>query len=316
MEKQNYYRTQQTLARPITLSGHGLHTGLHSSVTIFPAKPGHGIVFVHSSKRFGIPATRQYVDHNASTLSTVLSCRSGQFQTVEHVLSALAGMGITNAVIEVSSTEIPILDGSSKPYVAEILKAGILPQPGKVPVFEVSKQVQYRDGDRFFMASPYNGFHVDYSVHFGEPFRQRQSFLVTPHTYRTELASAKTFCLASDLEKIRNQGLAKGGTRENALILGESGTLNPEVQTFPDELVRHKILDFIGDMSLAGGLIAGAFVVERGGHRFHLECLEAMISENILKKVVPEKPPMKFGSQQDDPLNQWRPGYQIVEFGA
>lgn len=288
MEKQ-LYPSQKTIARKITLSGTGLHTGLTSSVSILPARPGSGIIFYNSFQNFFIPATRRFVDKKASVLSTVLSCRSGQIQTVEHVLSALAGMGITNAMIEVSSQEIPILDGSSKPYVLEILKAGIVSQPEPSPLFEVTKSVQYRDGEKLFKALPYKGFKVDYSVDFGGKFRQRQELVVTPKTYMTELSSAKTFCLASDLEKIREKGLAKGGTRDNALIVGETRILNPEVQSFHDELVRHKILDFIGDMSLVGGTIAGSFVVNKGGHRFHLECLEALVSENVLKRVVPEK---------------------------
>lgn len=292
MEKQNYYRTQQTLARPITLSGHGLHTGLHSSVTIFPAKPGHGIIFWRSDIDVRIPASHRYVDLSGSTLSTVLANSRGSVRTVEHIVSALRGMGVDNATIEVSGPEVPIMDGSSWPFVEGILKAGIKSQDIGLPLFHVARPVEYKSGDKTFMATPCSSFKVDYFVDFGESFRQPYSMVVTPRSYQTEVSRAKTFCSASDLEKIQEAGLAKGGTRENALIVGPDRIMNPESQSYPDELVRHKILDFIGDMGLTEGRILGSFTVSKGGHRFHIECLKEMIKDRVLEL---REEPKKYG---------------------
>lgn len=292
MEKPNHYIVQRTLARPVTLSGHGLHTGIPSSVTICPAPSDHGIVFSRSDIGVTIKADHQHVDLSGSTLSTVLTNKNGSVRTVEHVLSALIGMEINNAIIEVLGEEIPIMDGSSSPFVNAILNVGLKEQTLKTPVFFVTRPVEYKSGDKTFMAVPGSSFKIDYFVDFGNSFRQQYSMVVSPHSYRMEVARAKTFCSAADLEKIRSAGLAKGGTRKNALIVGPDRILNPESQSYPDELVRHKILDFIGDMGLAEGRILGSFTVSKGGHRFHIECLKEMIKDRVLEL---REEPKKYG---------------------
>jgi UDP-3-O-[3-hydroxymyristoyl] N-acetylglucosamine deacetylase len=269
---------QKTLRSSIALSGVGLHTGRPIHLRILPAAADTGIVFrrVDLSPVVDIPARSQYVAD--TTLATVLAKAGAEISTVEHCLAALAGLGVDNAVVEVNGPELPILDGSAAPYVEAILEAGLRRLRAPRKAIRVEKPLRVEKGDKFSILRPADGFKVTYSIDFGGGFPGSQHFYVdvTAGTFAAEIGSARTFGFLHEVEALRAMGKARGGSLENAVVLDCDRVLNPEGLRMPDEFVRHKILDAIGDMALAGMPILGHLIVHKGGHALHdalIKCL-------------------------------------------
>ncbi len=274
---------QTTLASEIVLTGTGVHTGAPVSITLSPTEAGTGIRFIlpnGDNDSIEIPASYQAI--SSVTLCTVLSDGNGAaVATVEHLLAALRGLCVDNVLIEIDSGEVPIMDGSSKPFVDAIDEAGIqeLDEPRRF--IKVLKPVRVEDGKAFGELSPHNGFRLDVEVEFDTALigHQKIELDVNPGSFREELSRARTFGFMKDVEGLWAAGLALGASLENTVAVGEHRIINQEGLRFADEFVRHKALDAIGDLALAGAPILAAYRSRRGGHRLNSLVLKALFAD-------------------------------------
>jgi UDP-3-O-[3-hydroxymyristoyl] N-acetylglucosamine deacetylase len=260
---------QRTLRRTVHCAGIGLHSGRKVTVSLKPAPADFGIRFERADLGgIQIPA---HVSHLGSrqTLQTGLVSDQASVETVEHLLAALRSLGIDNVSVELNHPEVPIMDGSSAPWVYLVHDAGIRELSAPRRTLKVIRPVQVQHGDKRIALYPADGFRVSYTISFDHPLLryQQKTLELTEQVFVDEIAPARTFGFLKEVEMLRQRGLALGGSLENAVVLGETGVLNP--LRFEDEFVRHKILDVIGDMALVGHPIAGHLVVHRGGHALH-----------------------------------------------
>ncbi len=259
---------RRTLRRPVGCTGIGLHSGRTVRLDLKPAPPESGIRFRRTDVDVEIPASFENlarVDH-ATTLS-----RDGiSVGTVEHLLSALFGLGVDDAFIEVDGPEIPVLDGSASPFVILLHEVGLRPQGVARTYLKVLEPVEVVQGGKRARFVPCERLEIRYSIGFDHPLIRHQSLelRVTPQTYVEEIAPARTFGFMREVEALRKSGLALGGSLENAIVIGETGVLNNRLR-FEDEFVRHKILDAIGDLALLGRPVLGRFEAEKAGHALH-----------------------------------------------
>jgi UDP-3-O-[3-hydroxymyristoyl] N-acetylglucosamine deacetylase len=276
---------QTTLRKRTSIAGTGVHSGLPVTLTMSPGDADSGVVFVRCGVN-GAPgrelrATARSV--TATELATVLGDESGVFvSTVEHVMAALCGLGVDNCIVEIDGPEAPIMDGSAGPYVTAIDQAGIVTLPAPRRYFKVLKPVRVTKGDAFGEFRPYDrGFRVDVEIDFDHPLIGRQSLAVEvePTTFRREVARARTFGFMRDVSKLWSAGYALGASLENTLVVADNRILNPLGLRFPDEFVRHKVLDAIGDLALAGAPILGAYRSVRGGHKLNHAVLAALLAD-------------------------------------
>ena len=258
---------QQTLAKPASFSGIGLHSGNKVSMTLLPAPPNSGVIFrrVDLDSRAEIPAQ---VGNVAETdRSTTLSKGNAKVQTVEHVLAALYGFGVTNAVVEIDSSEPPVADGSARQFCKMIRDAGIEPQAERVEPVQVTEPIEYTHNGTVISAFPYDGFKITCtSSDKGGRFTQFFSVELTPETWESEIAQARTFCFYEEIEYLIKNGLISGGSLENAIVIRDDAVLTAEPMRYREEFVRHKILDIIGDLSLVGAPLRGHIVAVKPGH--------------------------------------------------
>jgi UDP-3-O-[3-hydroxymyristoyl] N-acetylglucosamine deacetylase len=270
-------RHAQTLAQPVTLSGHGLHGNLPCTVVLRPAEHASGIVFRHLPSGVEIPARAEFVGD--CSLATTLTRDGLRLQTVEHLLSALMGLDIDHLTVELTGAELPILDGSAGPWVRAIQEAGIRPMAGWAKAMRILRPVEVHNGDKWMRVSPYPGLRVAYTIDFDHPAigRQSRELTLTPEKYVQELGRARTFCLDRDIEYMRSKGLAKGGSLDNAVVFGAEGPLNDSLR-FEDEAVRHKILDLLGDLKLLGAPLQGFVEAHRAGHALHVDLARAILA--------------------------------------
>ncbi len=274
---------QTTLASEIALSGIGVHTGAPVSIHLSPADINTGICFILPDGDDGeieLPASSDAISN--VTLCTVLSDGNGaSVATVEHLLAAVHGLGVDNIRIEIDSGEVPIMDGSSVQFVNALDEAGIREQEAPRRFIKVLKPVRIEDGRAWAEISPHDGFRIDVGIEFDTPLigNQRIRLDVTPDTFRDELARARTFGFMKDVERLWATGLALGASLENTVAIGEDRVINPEGLRFADEFVRHKALDAVGDLALAGAPILGAYRSQRGGHRLNSMTLKALLAD-------------------------------------
>jgi UDP-3-O-[3-hydroxymyristoyl] N-acetylglucosamine deacetylase len=287
---------QTTLRKRTSVCGIGVHSGVPISLTMSPAEADCGVVFVRSGRN-GQPERELRATAGSVTstdLATVLGDESGTLvSTVEHVMAALCGLGVDNCIVEIDGPEAPIMDGSAAPYVAAIDRVGIVSLPAPRRYFKVLQPVRVEKGNSFGEFRPYErGFRVDVEIDFDHPLIGRQSLAVDvePDTFRREVARARTFGFIRDVSKLWSAGFALGASLENTLVVAESRILNPEGLRFPDEFVRHKVLDAIGDLALAGAPILGAYRSVRGGHRLNLAVLGALLADPTAWTVVEDRP--------------------------
>jgi UDP-3-O-[3-hydroxymyristoyl] N-acetylglucosamine deacetylase len=270
-----------TIERPATFEGVGLHTGLPAKVRVLPAGAGAGISFRRADVPGSSPCRASWERVGSLDLCTTLSTPGGEVSTVEHLMSALAASGVDDAEVEVHGPEVPILDGSSLPFLDGISAAGVLSTVHPRPRLRVVRPVQVGDAERFARIEPYDGFAVSCGIAYGNPAIGRSSFSgeVTADAYRREIAPARTFALESDVEGMRARGLALGGSLANAVVVGDAGVINPGGLRFPDEFARHKALDAIGDLYLVGAPMLGRFVSRKGGHALNVALVAALASD-------------------------------------
>ncbi len=273
---------QTTIARPIRWSGIGLHSGLPASVEVSPAAVDTGLVFVVPGEggeaEIEIPARPDAVQ--STTRATTLAGIARRVATVEHLLAALFALGIHNARIEVCGGEIPALDGSAALFVARLRRAGLRTLSASRRELEVKGELEIADGDRRIRIAPGEGLRIDYSIDFAHPCIGRQRHVLAsldPDVFETELAPARTFGFADEVDALRAKGLARGGDYSNTLVLGDDGLLTPGGLRFPDEFVRHKLVDLLGDLALVGAGIHGQITVEKGGHGLHHALVRALV---------------------------------------
>ncbi len=269
---------QTTLANSIQISGIGLHTGVDVNLKLKPAPENTGYIFVRTDlDDFEIPASVEYVGH--CSYATTLVRRGVVLSTCEHLLSALRGASVDNCFIELDNIEIPILDGSSENFYDLILKAGIVEQNVPKRFLQVLKKVDYDQDGRRMSIEPADGFEIECVIDFDHPFIKRQSFhfVADNGSYGREIASARTFGFTHEIDMLRKANLALGGSLDNAIVLTDSGMLNETPLRFTDEFVRHKILDIIGDVALAGLPVLGKITAEKSGHAVHAALMSKLL---------------------------------------
>lgn len=297
------YRVQKTISRSVSFRGVGLHSGIKAVLKLHPAPANHGIVFerIDLKPKIKIPAYfKSVVSTSMATSIGVKEHPEIKVSTVEHLMAALYALGITNLMAEIDGPEIPILDGSASIFIKEILNAGLELQPYSHKILKVLKPIKvYRDGTICELL-PRGNLRLTTSVDFPHPSIGLQTFALdlTPDSFNQDVSQARTFGFQSDLEKLRSKNLALGASLENVLAFSDSAILNPEGSRFPDECVRHKLLDAIGDLALCGCWIEGELVSFRGGHSIHLTLLESLEKHPTHWKLIPAEPiRMAFNSK-------------------
>lgn len=306
---------QRTLRKDIRAAGVGLHTGEKIILTLKPAPVDYGIVFkrVDMDPVVAIPARTEYVGD--TTLSTTLTApkitsgmatavgaaQSVQVSTVEHLLSAMAGLGIDNAIIEVNSAEVPIMDGSAGPFVFLLESAGIEEQDAAKRFLRIKKKIEVADGDKWAYLEPFDGFKVSLELDFEHPILKKSSQSATLDfssiSYVKEVSRARTFGFMSDYEWLKNNNLALGGSLDNAVVLDEHKVINEDGLRYKDEFVKHKILDAVGDLYLLGMSLIGSFSGFKSGHALNNALLKALLADSSAWEVVTfarEESPIAF----------------------
>ena len=278
---------QHTLSTPVSVSGIGLHTGVKVNLRLCPATANTGVLFRRTDlEGFTIEAQSRNVAR--VSYATSLMKKGVLISTTEHLLSALAGLDVDNVIVEIDNLELPILDGSARPFVELITKAGLRRQRARRSFIKILKPVEVADGMRRIVVYPADVFHVTYRIVFPHPLIGVQSieFSSSPSTYAAEIAPARTFGFLEELEMLRKNGLIRGGSLENAVVLDRRDVINPEGLRFPDEFCRHKLLDLIGDFSLLGHPLIGHMVAERAGHAMHAGLVSRLLREKNAWKLV------------------------------
>lgn len=275
-------KQEQTIRTPVEFEGVGLHSGAPVHLRILPAPAGSGIVFRRTDlDGFEVEA----ISRNVARVSYATSLmKKGVFiSTTEHLLSAFVGTGIDNAIVELDNLELPILDGSAQPFVEAIHRVGIRRQRRARTYLRMSRQVELREGNKFIAVYPSDIYSVSYTINFPHPLIGKETFRVdlSDGNYLSEIASARTFGFLHEAEAMRQQGLIRGASADNAIVLTREGLLNPPLR-FRDEFVRHKVLDLIGDLALLGKQILGSVVADRAGHAMHTALVSRILRDRSL----------------------------------
>jgi UDP-3-O-[3-hydroxymyristoyl] N-acetylglucosamine deacetylase len=277
---------QRTLRRQISCVGIGLHSGNKVNLTLKPAAPDFGIRFRRTDAgNHEVPATVQHLA--GIQLATGLARNEVSVETVEHLLAALVSMGVDNVLVELNSPEVPIMDGSAAPFIYLIQEAGLKTLSAPRRFLKIIRPIAISRGDKRIALYPSDHFKVTYSISYDHPLLRHQSrtIQITEETFVEDIAPARTFTFLKDVEMLRQNGLALGGSLENAIVLGETGVLNNALR-FDDEFVRHKILDVIGDLSLVGHPVIGHLVAHRGGHALHTAFAAKILEESNAWRIV------------------------------
>lgn len=281
---------QRTLKNTIRATGVGLHTGDKIYLTLKPAPVNTGIVFrrVDLDPPVELPALAENVGD--TTLSTTLVKGDVRVSTVEHLLSAMAGLGIDNAWVELTAPEVPIMDGSAGPFVFLLQSAGIEEQDAPKKFIRILKPIEVRAGDKVASFAPFNGFKVSFSIDFDHPaFNDREltaEIDFSSTSFVKEVSRARTFGFMHEIEYLRNRGLAQGGSVDNAIVIDENGVLNQDGLRYDDEFVKHKVLDAIGDLYLLGQSLIGEFRAHKSGHALNNQLLHELLNRKDSWEVV------------------------------
>jgi UDP-3-O-[3-hydroxymyristoyl] N-acetylglucosamine deacetylase len=278
--------TQRTIAKRVTCTGVGLHSGSKVTLCLAPAPADAGITFVRMDLGIEVPARHDLVVD--TRLSTSIAKGEARVATVEHVMAALHGMGVDNCRVEVDGPEIPIMDGSAAPFVGLIEQAGLKEQKAPRSYLMIAAPIEVRDGDKLARLEPLDGFAVRFTADFNHPLITNQGFevAVTDRSFEREVARARTFCFRKDIELMQKNGLAKGGSLENAIVVDDFSILNPEGLRFPDEFARHKVLDAIGDLALLGRPVLGQLTAVKSGHALNQALVRRVLADPFCHRVV------------------------------
>ncbi len=282
---------QRTVKKMVKTTGVGLHSGNKVTLAIRPAPVNTGIVFMRTDLEpaVAIPAKADQV--RETMLCTVLMNDDGvKIQTIEHLFAALAGLGIDNAIIDVDAPEIPIMDGSASPFVYLLQSAGVAQQASPKKYLRIKKPLKVEDGDKWAMLSPHQGFKVDFRIEFDHPeiARSQQHMVMDFSTsgFIKDISRARTFGFMRDIEYLRANNLALGGSMENAVVLDEFKVLNPDGLRYDDEFLKHKILDAFGDLYVAGHAIVGEFTAFKTGHALNNKLVRALLAQQESWELV------------------------------
>jgi len=285
---------QHTIKAPISCVGIGLHSGQKVNMMIHPALAGHGIVFRRTDLGIDLPARFDLVaDTRLCTMLADPADPAARVGTVEHLMASFAGLGIDNALVEIDGPELPILDGSAQSLVFLLDCAGRQAQAAPRQAIEILRPVRVSDGDGFAELRPAaTGFELSVAIDFPAAAigRQAVSLRLTPETFRADVAAARTFTLLAEVDAMRRAGLAKGGSLDNAIVVDGARVLNPGGLRDPDEFVRHKLLDVIGDLALAGAPIQGRFVGHRMGHALNNKLLRSLMADTTAWRTTHAAP--------------------------
>lgn len=275
-------QNQQTIEESISISGIGLHSGKLVEIKLLPAEVDHGIKFIRIDKKTDNVIDAVWSNVSETVLSTTISNQSGiKISTIEHLMSALSGLHIDNLIIYINASEVPIMDGSSKPFVDLIENVGIKVQNKKRKLLNIKKTIEVKKDNSSAKIIPSNQFSIDFEIDFPSQLVSKQScqLQLINGNYKTDIAAARTFGFEKDVEYLRSNGLALGGSLENAVVVGENEILNKDGLRYSDEFVRHKILDSIGDLYLAGSPIIGYFFGNKSGHHLNNQLLRKLFSD-------------------------------------
>ena len=281
---------QRTLKSPVSATGVGLHTGQKVRMTLRPAQPDSGVVFrrLDLPSAADVPARADLVGE--TRLCSCLVSGETKIYTIEHLMSALAGLGVDNVLVDLDGPEVPIMDGSAAPFVLLIQQAGIEEQAAPKRFLRVKKRIEAKDGDKWAVLEPYEGFKLSFSIVYSHPAIERSNTSLTVDfantAYLKEVGRARTYGFMHDIEDLRDVGLALGGRLDNAVVLDDHRVLNAEGLRFADEFIRHKILDAIGDLYLLGRPFLAAFSAHKSGHALNNRLLRAVMADPSATEVV------------------------------
>lgn len=294
--------SQRTVKNEISISGVGVHSGSTIELRIKPARANHGIVFVRTDLEGHPQVEASYQNVVCTQLATTLGKGKAKVSTVEHVLAAFYGLGIDNAVVEVTGPEVPILDGSSAPFCDAIRRVGIESQNASRKVIALRKKVEIKIGEKWAVAEPSSSFEVYGSVDWDHPAIGYQEFHYQEgKTQFEEIASARTFGFLKDIELLKKMGLARGGSLDNAIVLDDAQVLNPGGLRYPNEFAKHKVLDALGDFKLAGVFLQAYIRLHRAGHDLHSQLLTEIFKNPSNYEVL----------SSGEPKEQMEPGLDI-----
>lgn len=271
---------QKTIKTAVSFSGIGLHTGDQTTITFKPAPPDTGVVFIRTDLP-NRPEIRADVSHVTDVArGTTIGLDGVKVLTVEHVLAAFAGLGIDNIFAEVDASEAPVGDGSAAPFVKVLMEAGLAAQESPRRELKIKQPISYTDGDITLLAAPADRLTLTYIIEYGHPAlgAQYRSFVIEPGVFAEDIAPARTFCFLRDVEKLKALGLIKGGSLENAVVIGDDEILNEKLR-FDDEFVRHKVLDLLGDLVLLDCPLVGHIIAMRAGHAAHVDFIKKIRAE-------------------------------------
>lgn len=274
---------QRTLKNSVQATGVGLHTGERVNLTLSPAPANSGIVFRRVDV---VPVVVIRAEAHAvhdTRLSTCLEVNGTRIATIEHLMSAFAGLGVDNAFVDLTSAEVPIMDGSAGTFIFLLQSAGIIEQSAAKKFIRIKKIIEIKDGDKWVRFEPFNGYKLNFTINFTHPVfastKQHVTIDLGEHSYIKEVSRARTFGFMHDVENMRAQGLALGGNLDNAIVMDEYRVINPDGLRFEDEFVKHKILDAIGDLYLLGHPLIGAFSGYKSGHALNNALLRTLLAD-------------------------------------
>ena len=285
INKNNY---QQTLSKPIHINGIGLHKGIQVSMKLMPAQANYGIKFLRTDLQSDNLVEAVWSNVSNTKLSTTISNKAGvSVSTIEHLMSALSGLHIDNLIVEINGSEVPIMDGSSKEFVNLIESNPVKILNEKRKIIKVKKNIKVADQNSSVELRPNERFSIDFEIDFPSKLVSKQScqLQLVNGNYISDIASARTFGFEKDVDILRSNGLALGGSLDNAVVVGENKILNQEGLRFKDEFVRHKILDSIGDLYLAGAPIQGYFLGNKSGHYLNNLLLKSLFSKKVIMNM-------------------------------
>ncbi|MFA6202148.1 UDP-3-O-acyl-N-acetylglucosamine deacetylase [Gallionella capsiferriformans] len=281
---------QRTLKTSVSVTGVGLHSGEKVTLSLRPGQVDGGIVFRRVDvKPVQDIQARPHLVHD-TRLSTCMEQNGVRVATIEHLMSALAGLGVDNAIVEMDGAEVPIMDGSAGTFIFLLQSAGIVEQSAAKKFIRIKKPVEVVQGDKWVRFEPYNGYKLTFTINFAHPVfassKQHVTVDLNEHSYIRDISRARTFGFMQDVENMRAQGLALGGSLDNAIVMDEYRVLNPDGLRFEDEFVKHKVLDAIGDLYLLGHAVIGAFSGFKSGHALNNALLRALLADEMAWEFV------------------------------
>ncbi len=283
------YLTQKTLKKKISFSGIALHSGLNVEVCIRPAQPNFGIVFKRTDIKDNNLVYPNFMNVSNTSLNTTVENNFGaKVSTIEHLMGALFGLGIDNALIEINNEEVPILDGSAKVFIDKIISAGIEVSNSPIKVIKINKEIKYSEGERFILIKPSTlSLDIDFELKYkNEIIGNQQNKVKVYEDDLNDIFNSRTYCLFEDIEIIKKNGLAKGGSLENAIVVKDKEILNPEGLRNEKEFVNHKILDCIGDLYTTGYRMVASIICSQGGHYLTNQLLRKVFQNNDNFSIV------------------------------